>query len=183
MSHGNGSGTIVQLNASPGGVPKRAVAQAWVGREGLEGDRQAHTDIHGGPERALCLYSLERIHDLQAEGHPIVPGSVGENVTITGLDWDRVQPGARLALGDEVEVEVASFTSPCRTIGQAFRDNNSVRVSQKSHPGWSRVYARVLREGILRPGQAVRLLAPAAHEVPAAREGDAAWTPGRGLLG
>ena len=38
--------------------------------------------FHGGPERALCLFSLERILELQAEGHPIFPGAAGENITI-----------------------------------------------------------------------------------------------------
>jgi MOSC domain-containing protein YiiM len=32
------------------------------------------------------------------------------------------------------------------------------RVSQKRHPGWSRVYARVLAEGRLRPDDGVRIV-------------------------
>jgi MOSC domain-containing protein YiiM len=31
-------------------------------------------------------------------------------------------------------------------------------VSQKRHPGWSRVYARVLATGSIRPGDPARLL-------------------------
>ena len=102
-----------------GGVPKLAIHEALVSDLGLAGDAHRFPDIHGGPERALCLFSVERILELQAEGHPIFPGSVGENVTISGLDWEQINPGIRLALGDEVVVEIASFRFG---IGQHFLD-------------------------------------------------------------
>ena len=54
-------GRIVQLNVSPGGVPKRPVARARVTRLGLEGDGHRNAALHGGPDRALCLFPLERI--------------------------------------------------------------------------------------------------------------------------
>ncbi len=151
---------IFQLNCSDGGVPKRAVEEAEVTATGLVGDRQAHPKIHGGPDRALCLYSLERIEELQREGHPITPGSAGENITIKGLDWAELQPGARLALGDEVVVEITSYTNPCNSITASFIKGDYRRISQKKHPGYSRLYARVLNTGRLRVGQEVRLLEP-----------------------
>lgn len=150
-------GRIFQLNASAGGVPKLAVREAHVNELGMVGDVQRFPDIHGGPDRALCLFSLERILELQAEGHPIFPGAVGENVTISGVDWQQVVPGARLSLGDEVLLEVTSYTSPCNTIPAYFVDGQYQRIAQKLHPGWSRVYARVLNEGQLRIGQKVEL--------------------------
>lgn len=152
-------GRITGLQRSNGGVPKLSVESAAVSEQGMEGDRQRNRRFHGGPARALCLYSQERIDALGAEGHPIVRGAVGENVTIAGLPWERVRPGARLALG-EVEVEVTSYTSPCANIEGAFLDGRFVRISQKVHPGWSRVYVRVRRGGSLRVGDPVRL-APA----------------------
>ncbi len=84
------TGQIFQLNISAGGVPKLAVREGQVNELGMVGDEHRFPDIHGGPERALCLFSLERILELQAEGHPIFPGAVGENITITGLDWQQV---------------------------------------------------------------------------------------------
>src|SRR5713226_4835961 len=86
---------IFQLNCSPGGVPKLAVREAIVTELGLVGDDHNFPDIHGGPERALCLFSLERILEFQAEGHPIFPGAVGENITIAGIDWQQVVPGVQ----------------------------------------------------------------------------------------
>ncbi len=151
---------IFQINVSPrGGVPKQAVREAEVTALGLVGDRVAHPKIHGGPERALCLYSMERILALQAEGHPIFPGSLGENITVSDLDWSLVVPGARLQLGEEVVVEVTKYTTPCATITASFANGDSNRVLHKEHPGWSRVYARVLRMGHVRVGDDVTIKA------------------------
>ena len=152
-------GYIHQLNCSDGGVPKLPVAEAVLTPTGLVGDRQAHPDIHGGPERALCLYALERIEALQAEGHPIYPGSVGENVTVAGLDWAQLAAGTRLALGAEVVIEITKPANPCNTIAGSFKGGEFRRIAQKLHPGASRLYARVIRTGRLAPGQPVRVLA------------------------
>lgn len=150
-------GRIFQLNTSPGGVPKLAIREAEVTALGLTGDDHKFPDIHGGPERAVCLFSLERILELQSEGHPIFPGAVGENVTISGIDWSKVTPGQQLSLGDEVLVEITSYTSPCNSIPESFVDGEYQRISQKLHPGYSRVYARVLRPGRIVIGQPVQL--------------------------
>src|SRR5439155_17527334 len=146
-------------NVSPnGGVPKQPVPEADVGERGIVGNRVANPKIHGGPLAALCLYSLELIQALQAEGHPIFPGSVGENITLSRLDWTQVAPGVRLQLGDEVLIEVTKYTTPCETIVGSFADRNSMRILQKTHPGWSRVYAKVLRTGKIRVGDIVELI-------------------------
>ena len=142
---------------SPGGVPKSRVSGARVSRLGLVGDAQNDAKHHGGPERAICLYSLERIRSLQTEGHPIDIGTAGENVTVEGIDWDLVVPGTQLRLGDHVLLEVASFTNPCKTIKESFTDGEFVRIAHKLHPGWSRVYARVLSEGEIHFGDAVEV--------------------------
>jgi len=153
-------GTLVSINVSNGGVPKRPVADAKVSRLGLLTDAQNDTKGHGGPEKAVCVYALERIRALQLEGHPIDVGTAGENVTVEGIDWGLVAPGARLRLGDEVVLEVTAFTTPCKTIRDSFIDGTFVRISEKLHPGWSRVYTRVLSEGEIRSGDAVELTPP-----------------------
>jgi MOSC domain-containing protein YiiM len=152
---------IHQLSRSNGGVPKRAVVEAHVRVGGLEGDWQKNRKHHGGPDRAVCLYALERIEALRAEGHPIAPGDVGENVTTVGLEWSRVVPGVRLQLGATCVLEITSYTEPCRTIRHAFSDGRSERIGQDRHVGWSRVYARVLTEGTVHTDDLIRLLSPA----------------------
>lgn len=123
---------------------------------GISGDGHNFPDIHGGPERALCLFSLERILEFQEQGHPIFPGAAGENVTIVGLDWAKLEPGVQLALGPEVLIEITKYTTPCNSMEPSFLDGNYARLSQKANPGYSRVYARVLQPGKLAVGQPVR---------------------------
>ena len=174
----SGRATIHQLSVSGGGVPKLPVPEARVHLGGMAGDAQADRAHHGGPERALCLFALEQIEELRAEGHPIAPGSTGENVTVAGLDWRRVVPGARLRLGEEVLVEVSSYTSPCWKNAGWFADGDFNRMNQQTHPGCSRVYARVLAEGVLRAGDAVELLdEPAAERAARAQPPTIRWRP------
>lgn len=143
---------------SDGGVPKGRVTDAKVSRLGLQNDAQDDTEHHGGPERAVCIYSIDRIHALQLEGHPIDVGTAGENVTVEGIDWDLVVPGARIKIGHQVLLEIASFTNPCKTIKASFIDGKFVRIAEKLHPGWSRVYARVLAQGEIRFGDRVEVI-------------------------
>jgi MOSC domain-containing protein YiiM len=148
---------VHQVSVSDGGVPNRPVFEAKVSVSGVEGDRQRNLKVHGGPDRAVCLYSLELLERLQDEGHPIDAGSSGENLTITGLDWELMRPGTVLSVGPEVRLEVMSYTMPCQTNACWFREGEYQRISQKKNPGWSRVYAKVLREGVVRPGDAVEV--------------------------
>ena len=153
---------IHQINVSQGGVPKLPIEQGQVGELGLEGDGQAMTQIHGGPYRALSLLALEVIDALAAEGHPITPGSVGENITTEGLEWSTLEPGARLRLGSDVLIEVTSYATPCQTIAASFSDGNMNRINRVRAPGKSRLYAQVVQGGSLRRGDSIELEANAA---------------------
>lgn len=149
------TGTVAQLNVSGGGVPKRPVDSAEVGFRGLAGDHQDDRVHHGRPFQAVCLYGLDVIEALQAEGHPIAPGSVGENVTVAGLDWASLRPGAQLAIGDDLLLELSSYAIPCAKNAQWFTGGDFRRMAQDRHPGWSRLYGTVLRPGTVRTGDPV----------------------------
>jgi MOSC domain-containing protein YiiM len=144
-----------QISVSDGGVPKLPVPEARITVDGVVGDRQRNLEAHGGVDRAICLFSLEVIEALQAEGHTIKPGASGENLTVAGLEWAQLEAGDRLRIGEAVRLEIVKYTEPCRFNAQWFQDGNFNRINQKKHPGWSRVYARVLAEGIVRPGDPV----------------------------
>ncbi|MEJ7596794.1 MAG: MOSC domain-containing protein [Kofleriaceae bacterium] len=143
---------MVQLSVSRGGVPKLPVLEAQVTTLGIAGDRQRWKKFHGGPTRALCLFSAEVIDALRAEGHPIWPGVTGENVTIAGVPWTTVGPGRRVTLG-EVIAEVTVAAKPCKQIASAFSDRDWRRLAEDR--GRARWYARVVREGTVRPGDPV----------------------------
>ncbi len=148
-------GTIAQLSVSGGGVPKAPVEAAEIGFRGLVGDTQTDRVHHGRPFQAVCLYGLDVIEALQAEGHPIAPGSAGENVTVAGLDWATLRPGALVAVGDEVLLELSSYATPCAKNAGWFAGGDFRRMDQDRHPGWSRLYGTVLRPGTVRAGDPV----------------------------
>ena len=137
---------MVSVNVSPGGVPKLPIERARVSPAGVEGDRQRFLEFHGGPERAVSIYSFDLIEALRKEGHPIGVGTTGENLTLAGLDWSLVVLGATLRIG-EAEVEITAYASPCRTIAGSFIGRRMGRISEVNHRGWSRVYARVHADG------------------------------------
>ncbi len=147
-------GRVESVNTSRGGVPKRQVFEAFVSEAGVSGDAHAHPESHGGPDRAVVLYSLEIIRALQSEGHPIGPGTTGENLTVSGLDWGSIVPGTRLRAGSAV-LEISKYTTPCRLIAGSFVDGSFTRIGQAQHPGWSRLCARVIEPGLVQPGDSV----------------------------
>ena len=150
-------GRLVQINVSRGGVPKRPVAAAGVTASGVAGDSQDDLRHHGGPDRAVSLFSLEVIERLRAEGHPIAPGTTGENLTLGGLPWADLVPGSVLWFEGGVALQVTSYCEPCSKIRGSFQDGRLGRIGQDRHPGESRLYARVIAPGTLRTGESVRV--------------------------
>jgi len=148
------TGTVTQVSTSAGGVPKTPLAQAEVTLRGLTGDRQADRRHHGRPWQAVCLWSAEVVEGLQAEGHPIGFGSAGENLTLRGLDWGALGPGARLRVGTAL-LQLTAYAIPCAKNARWFSDGNFQRMGHDVRSGGSRLYAAVLEEGVVRPGDPV----------------------------
>ena len=156
-------GRLLQVNVSAGGVPKLPIPAGRITRLGVEGDRQQAATVHGGPHRAVSILGIEAIRRVAAEGHPIAPGTTGENLTTEGFDVSRLPPGTRLEIGDEVVLELSGPANPCRTIRHSFSDLRFGRLGVAVSPADSRMYARVIGEGTVRPGDTIRLQ-PAASE-------------------
>jgi MOSC domain-containing protein YiiM len=159
------TGTILQINISPGGVPKRPIAHAEVTPEGIRGDSWAHPQIHGGPQKAVLLITIEGIQELISQGYGLHPGALGENLTIQGLDRRQMRIGQRYRVG-QVLLELSKVRSPCATldvygaeIKQAIYDAQ-VKAGDSSSPRWglSGFYARVLHAGVLHPRDIIQLV-------------------------
>jgi MOSC domain-containing protein YiiM len=146
-------GTIEQVNTSKGSVPKSPLPEAEVDWDGVVGDRQNDRRHHGRPFQALSLWSGDVIDALVAEGHPVFAGAAGENLTVRGVHWAGLRPGAIVAIGDVV-AEITSYATPCAKNASWFVDRDHTRMDHDLHPGWSRLYARVLRPGVVRVGDA-----------------------------
>jgi len=150
------TGTVESLHASKGGVPKTAIPDATVDATGIVGDGQGNRRNHGRPWQALCVWSADRLDELVAEGHPIVPGGAGENLLIRGVDWSRVRGGLTIRIGDVV-ARTVSPAAPCHKIGHCFTDRHWDRIAHDDRPGWARWYTTVRRGGTVRPGDPVTI--------------------------
>ena len=157
-------GRVVQLHLKPRegqarGLPKRAVSQLTITPEGVEGDynRWRTEEANGDPDQAVLLLSEEILAGLQAEGWPVQPGDLGENVTVAGLPPDALRNGAIVRLG-EVVLEVSKACDPCTVLYTlpyvgVERGPEFLRI-MLGRRGW---YARVLQSGTVRAGTPVEV--------------------------
>lgn len=156
------TGTIAPL-PGPGAAQRSAIGKtprpegARLGPLGLEGDEIADLRHHGGPERAMLLVSTEALRSVSALLHrDLPPGSFGENLTVEGPTDQDVCIGDVWAVGP-TEVEVSSPRGPCSTLARHLAMPDAVAcVSAPPRAGW---YVRVRREGMIRPGDPLRLVA------------------------
>ena len=147
-------GTVLQVNRSGGGVPKAPIEEARIEADGVVGDQQADGKHHGRPFQALSLWSTEVIDRLAADGHSITPGAAGENLSLTGIDWDTIRPGALVRIGD-VMAEVSFPATPCAKQTRWFTDGDFRRLDHDRNPGLTRWYAWVRGPGTVRAGDPV----------------------------
>ena len=147
-------GTVLAVCVGPGGIPKGAVESITVSSEGIAGD--AHRfPRHGGPDRAVCLFSVEDYRTLQRDRVVCEPpGAFGENVLTEGLDFTRLRAGDVLvigagALGQTVRLEIHDVRAPCATLKSVDRRFPDLML------GRSGFVCRVATPGIVRPGMGI----------------------------
>ena len=147
------------------GILKLPVAgPVEIGPLGLAGDAVMDTRNHGGPDQAVYIYGQPDYDFWSAElGRPMLPGRFGENLTIAGLESQKVLIGDRFEIGG-VLFEVTSPRIPCATFAARMGDNLWVRrFFAVNRPG---VYVRVLKPGSVEAGMTVRHLPFAGEPIP-----------------
>ena len=122
----------------------------------LEGDSQADLRAHGGPERAVLLYAADHYPLWERElGRRLPWGSFGETFTVAGLDEWTACLGDVLEIGEAL-VQVSEVRGPCYKV--AYRTGVEDMIQRIESTGRSGFYGRVLREGIVRAGDEVRVV-------------------------
>ena len=157
--------SIVQINISPGGIPKRPIPEGFVTAECIRGDSWSNPQVHGGPNQALLLITSEGIAELVAQGFSLYYGALGENLTTSGLDRRQMRLGQRYRAG-EVMLELTKLRAPCSnldiygpSIKQAIYDAQ-VKAGDPASPRWGLggFYAKVVRPGVIRPHDIITLV-------------------------
>ena len=150
------SAHVLGLHVNPnGGVPKHPVPTLSITKVGCLGDKQNDLKHHGGPQKAVCLMLETVMKLLQESGHPIEPGSTGENVLIGGLEPDEIEIGTMLNFSSEVKLLITGPAPPCKTIKSSFLNGKFSAWSHKLDAHQTRWYASVIAEGTLTIGEKV----------------------------
>lgn len=160
----------------PTGIFKSEIVMpAWIGKEGLTGDAQADRRVHGGPDKALHQYPVAHYTRLavafpEARNH-LIPGSIGENLSIPGWNESNICIGDAFRLGDAV-IQVSQPRSPCWKIDHRYGIEGMAKfIDEEGITGW---YFRVLEEGSVEPGCSFELIDRISSEV-TMKELLAAW--------
>lgn len=125
------------------------------------GDDQADRSVHGGSDKALYAYAREDAVWWETRlARPVEPGSFGENLTLEGIDVTSALIGERWEIG-EVVLEVSQPRVPCFKLGARMDDPDFPRrFAEAGRPG---AYLRIVQEGEIEAGDAVRVTHRPAH--------------------
>ncbi len=139
---------VVSVNLSrTKGVRKGPVESARIGPEGLVGD--AHS---GSWHRMVSLLAEESIEKMRAAGLDVGPGDFAENLTTRGLDLLGLPLGTRLRVGREAVLEITQHGKECHTRCAIYYQAGDCVMPREG------VFARVVREGEVRPGDPIEVL-------------------------
>jgi MOSC domain-containing protein YiiM len=160
------AGTILQVNISRGGLPKRPVSSGFIAPLGVEGDLHDHPQFHGGPRKAILIIASETVDELQKRGYAVYYGALGENLTTRGIDVRDFRIGDQVRAGGAM-IEITAPRIPCRQLdvyGPSIKQeiyDSKVKELDASSPRWgmSGFYASVLAPGPVGPGDPIEVLA------------------------
>jgi len=119
---------------------------------GIEGDRKG-----GNPKRNLNIMSFETLEALHQEGFSTLPGQMGEQIVIQGLNVGSLSEGDRLQFGEHACIEVVSHRTGCD------RFEHIQGKTRQQAAGLMGVMAKVVADGMISVGDPVKLLQAAPH--------------------
>ncbi|QFY44001.1 MOSC domain-containing protein [Candidatus Methylospira mobilis] len=126
-----------------------------IGLLGLEGDRQADPENHGGVDKALYFYTMENFRVWEQElGRTLPSGAFGENFTVSGMPDEAVHIGDIFRVGG-ITVQVTQPRVPCFKLGIKMQDMQF--VTRFLHSGRAGFYARILEPGVAAAGDSIAL--------------------------
>ena len=137
-------------------IGKQRVKQAFLSKDGFQGDGVAATEFHGGPDRAVCFYPAEHYSKWSAEfGKKLEPQTFGENISASGMTEADIYIGDTYKLGNAV-VQVSQGRVPCSKISK--NNNIDQLLKRVIETGYTGYFFRVLHEGMVYEDSEIILL-------------------------
>lgn len=128
------------------GICKEGIEEAYLSKEGFKGDGVADLKHHGGPDRAVCVYSYEHYALWENEFNVKLPyAAFGENITVTNMLEKDVCIGDVFQIGDAI-IQITQGRIPCDTITK----RTNVALKRIVETGYTGYLCRVLKEGNVR---------------------------------
>jgi MOSC domain-containing protein YiiM len=128
-----------------------------LGELGIAGDEQVDRKNHGGPDKAVLVYSADHLPFWRDRLNlpEMAGGAFGENLTIAGSTEEDVCIGDVWEVG-AVLLQVTQPRQPCWKMSRRWNISNlAQQVVASGFCGW---YLRVLRGGTLAPGEELSLV-------------------------
>lgn len=133
------------------GTEKHEIAEAhMIEGFGIEGDAHA-----GKWHRQVSLLSYDKVQAFNARGANVGHGAFGENLVVAGLDFRKLPVGSKLTVGT-AELRMTQIGKECHSHCAIYQRMGECIMP---HEG---VFAEVLQEGIIRPGDMMTVELPAA---------------------
>ena len=120
---------------------------------GIEKDFICDQKNHGGADQAIYIYGQPDYDWWSIElGRELVPGTFGENLTVSELESAALDIGDQLNVGSVI-LEVTAPRIPCSTLAARMGDMQFVKQYRRAErPG---LYCRVIQEGVVGTGDKV----------------------------
>jgi MOSC domain-containing protein YiiM len=133
-----------------------------LGPTGLAGDVQADLRVHGGPDKAVCVYPTEHLaHWSERLGRRLAPGAFGENFSLVDLLEGDVCLGDVYRVGSAL-VQVSQPRQPCYKL--ATRNGEPAFALWVQESGRTGFYFRCLEPGQVQVGDVIMLVERTAPE-------------------
>lgn len=130
------------------GTKKEAVKEGFLDEGfGLIGDAHADCCTH----RQVSLLAIESISKMQSSGFDIGPGDFAENITTEGIDLVSLPIGTEISIGNEVVLEISQIGKECHSGCAIYRQIGKCIMPREG------VFAKVIRGGLVRAGNTIRI--------------------------
>ncbi|WNS73808.1 MOSC domain-containing protein [Bacillus sp. DTU_2020_1000418_1_SI_GHA_SEK_038] len=137
-------------------IRKRPVSEVLLTKDGFKGDSVGNPEVHGGPDRAVCLYPIEHYEQWENEFQkPFQMPAFGENISVADHQEKDVYIGDIFSLGEAI-IQVSQGRVPCTSISKHNKAENL--LSRVVETGYTGYFFRVLQEGIVKADSSLTLM-------------------------